>query len=124
MPGGLGPILPWGTPLSSAFVPCSQANQGPRRLCGLLQGGSPLGWRTAGWRHKHPTPEGAQWEGQKAPVSLQLLKSQAPNSPAGMARGSPLSPESTQTSLLLPLLPKHSREPPLSCPPLQAARPP
>lgn len=60
MPGGLGPILPWGTPLSSAFVPSSQANQGPREALWTASGrvapGVGESWMEAHTRYSRGSP--------------------------------------------------------------------
>ena len=82
MPGGLGPILPWGTPLSSAFVPSSQANQGPREAL----------WGRAGWRHTHGTPEGAPAGGPESPSLTPIAQIPSTKFPGGDGQGQPTVP--------------------------------
>ena len=104
--------------LPSPWVPCPCANECRReavrtRLARATTGDRGAPWMEgAGRRHNRLTPEEAPVKKQESPsLSLQLLKSPAPNSPvAGVAAGGLLSPEpSPQASLLLLFETKFSR---------------
>lgn len=92
MPGRLGPILPWGTPLSSAFVPCSQANQGPREALWTASGRVALGWGTARWRLMHRTPKGAPVGGPESPSLTPTAQIPSTKFPGGDGQGQPTVP--------------------------------